>query len=222
MREKLRKVRLALLAIPKTIIFNLYYFPFRTAIHFPIIVSHRVCLRKMGGKVIIPDNISFGMIRIGFHENRIYDNDRERAVWFNQGTIIFHGTAYIGAGSRISCSGKLSFGNGFSISGNSAIECLYDICFGENVLISYGCVFIDGDSHKVVLIEEDSVVNCNKQIHIGDHVWIGAFCMIMKGSYIDNDSVVGAKSVVMSHFEPNVCIGGYPAKIIKRNINWKM
>ena len=37
----------------KTIRFNLKYFPFKTAIKFPVMVSNNVFLHKMKGKVIL-------------------------------------------------------------------------------------------------------------------------------------------------------------------------
>lgn len=144
----IHKVWLSVLAIPKTILFNFRYLPFKDAIKFPFIVSHRVALQKLNGKVEINAPIRTNMIRLGFHENPAFDR-RERAVWHNTGTVSFDGTAYIGNGNAIANTGNLVIGNNFQMSGNSKVVCKHSISFGDDVLIGWGCLFMDGDAHKV-------------------------------------------------------------------------
>ena len=58
---------------------------------------------------------------------------------------------------------------------------------------------------------------------IGNHIWICSFSDILKGVKVSDDSVIAYRSLVISSFnEKNVLIGGTPAKIIQRNINWEM
>lgn len=38
-----------LLGLPKTIRFNLKYFPFKQAIRLPVFISHQVWLKELGG-----------------------------------------------------------------------------------------------------------------------------------------------------------------------------
>lgn len=144
----LHKVWLGIAAIPKTVLFNFRYLPLKDAVKFPFIVSHRVALQKLSGKVKIKAPIRTNMIRLGFHENPAFDR-KERAVWHNTGTVIFNGTAYIGNGNCIANTGKLTIGSNFQMSGNSKIVCKYDTSFGNDVLIGWGCLFMDGDAHKV-------------------------------------------------------------------------
>ncbi|MFY0256274.1 hypothetical protein ACDQ55_20230 [Chitinophaga sp. 30R24] len=40
-------------SLPKTIYFNFYYFPFKTALRLPVFIDHHVRLMKMGGKVAL-------------------------------------------------------------------------------------------------------------------------------------------------------------------------
>ena len=64
--------------------------------------------------------------------------------------------------------------------------------------------------------------NKNLGITIGKHVWIGADAVIMPGTVIGNDSVVGMRSIVTKKFEQdNVLITGSPAVIKKTCINWE-
>ena len=57
----------------------------------------------------------------------------------------------------------------------------------------------------------------NKEVVIGDNVWIGSGAKIMPGVTIGNNSVIAAGAVVTKNVPKNVVVGGVPAKII-RNI----
>lgn len=58
-------------------------------------------------------------------------------------------------------------------------------------------------------------------IQIGNHVWIGARAIILKGVTIGDGVVVAAGAVVTKDVPPNTLVGGVPAKIIKENISWE-
>jgi len=97
------------------------------------------------------------------------------------------------------------------------------IVIGNNCAIAAETIFRNGDGHTVVDAETGEALNEPRDIIIGNHVWIGARCMILKGAYIANDSIVGAMSLVNREFdEPNVMIAGVPADIIKHDVSWDM
>ncbi|MBR3757496.1 MAG: acyltransferase [Bacteroidaceae bacterium] len=58
-----------------------------------------------------------------------------------------------------------------------------------------------------------------KPIKIGDGCFIGANSIILKGTTLGRNVVVGAGSVVHGEFPDNVIIAGNPAKIVKENTN---
>ena len=90
---------------------------------------------------------------------------------------------------------------------------------GNDSRIGWNCKFSDEDFHNIHY--EDKKEGTSKEIIIGEHVWICNNVRIMKGVHIGDGSVVAAHSVVMHSFpEKNVLIGGYPAKIIKRDVWW--
>lgn len=97
---------------------------------------------------------------------------------------------------------------------------------GTKITIGKDCLFsseIDvrtGDGHAI-LDENFTRINPSKDVKIGDHVWIGYRAMLLKGSHIHKNTIVGANSTVTGDIgESDVAVAGTPAKIVKRNINW--
>lgn len=114
--------------------------------------------------------------------------------------------------------GSVEIGDGFGISG-STIYSTSSIKIGKNATIGANCKIIDNDFHP--LDPEQRRLNLNKEhtarapISIGDNCFIGMNSIILKGTIIGNNVVVGAGSVVHGKFPDNCIIAGNPAKIIK-------
>lgn len=219
-KMRLKNLYLYFRAIPKTFIFNFRYFPLKTAIKFPVLVSHRVLLMDLGGQVIIHNQKTFS-IRIGFGEVGIFDQSRSRSIWQVTGIVEFKGAANIGHGSKISVHGNLILGDNFCITAESSIVANDKITIGDDVLFSWDALLMDSDLHEI-FDEQGRHTNAPKPINIGNHVWIGCRTTILKGTSIPDGCIVAAGSVMRGQFsEPKAAIGGNPAKIIKQNISWK-
>ena len=150
---------------PKTIYFNFKYLPFNKAIKFPFFISNRVYLLQVKGEVYINSEIKTGMINIGYGRIGIFDMKRSRTIWEVAGKIVFEGNAGIGHGSKISVGekGVLELGNNFTITAESSILAYNHIRFGENCLISWDCLIMDTDFHKIY-DKEGTVINSPKPI----------------------------------------------------------
>ena len=118
-----------LCSIPKTLRFNLHYFPLKTALKMPVVVSHRTYLRELHGKVELPEKVERAMVKIGFGDVGHYDRKRSRSIWQVSGTVSFGGKASIGHGSKISVRGDLHLGDGFNMTAESTIVCAKEIRF---------------------------------------------------------------------------------------------
>ena len=59
-------------------------------------------------------------------------------------------------------------------------------------------------------------VHCGNaaETYIGDNVFIGVNALILMGSHIGSNSIVGAGAVVLGQFEDDVVIAGNPARVI--------
>lgn len=117
--------------------------------------------------------------------------------------------------------GRIDIGENTGISG-STIYAMREIRIGKNVLIGGNCKIIDNDFHPLGAekrIGSQHVEDIGKApISIGDGCFIGANSIILKGTVLGVNCVVGAGSVVSGVFPDNVIIAGNPAKIIKPNI----
>lgn len=91
---------------------------------------------------------------------------------------------------------------------------------GEDCLFSSDIVFQTGDSHSI-LDMSGKRTNPSKDIHIGNHVWVGHKVFVNKGVNVGSDNVIGTAAVVTKSIsETNSIIVGIPAKVVKGEINW--
>ena len=99
----------------------------------------------------------------------------------------------------------------------TAIAETHSIEIGSHCFIGPRVTIFDSDFHP--LIAEDrraSRAPLRKPVKIGDHVFIGAGAVILKGVSIGSGAVIGAGAVVVSDVPANVVAAGNPAEIVKR------
>lgn len=98
-----------------------------------------------------------------------------------------------------------------------------EVEIGADCMIASNVKIVGADGHTICDKETGKIMNIQKnKCSIGNHVWLGDECRIMKNAVISDGSVVGANSVVSGNFfEKNVILAGNPAKIVKKNIEWK-
>ena len=131
-------------------------------------------------------------------------------------------------------SGVIEIGSNTFVGGGQFI-CIEGIKIGNDVLISWGCTFIDNDAHSLDWelrkddvadwkrgVDENAVgkykkwQNVNrKRIIVEDKVWIGFNVIVLKGVTIGEGAVVGAGSVVTKDVPPYTMVAGNPAKVVK-------
>ena len=112
---------LVLLGLPKTILFNFRYLPLHQAVRLPILVSHRVALLDLRGRVRLGGPVRTGMVLLGFGSVGAFDYRRSRSVWQVDGEVVFDGPARLGNGFKLSVAGTVTFGSGFVLSAESLI-----------------------------------------------------------------------------------------------------
>ena len=207
----------------KTIYFNLKYFPFKVAIKLPVLIGRKVFLSRMNGRVIINGPISTGLIQIGYGKVCITDFKRSRAILEIDGDLIFNGRAFIMQGCKINImqNAQLIIGDDFNMSVECVIIAQKKIQIGNSSGISWESLVMDTDFHHIY--DEDGVeFNQPKEIIIGDKVWVGCKCTLLKGAEIPSGSIVAANSMVTKKLSGEKSIfGGNPIRTLKSNITWK-
>lgn len=95
-----------------------------------------------------------------------------------------------------------------------------------NVLIGEDCMFaretllLASDFHSIFDLKTGQRTNSAKNIILGNHTWIATRSIILKGTIVGNNSIIGAGSVVHGKFDNNSIISGNPAKQIRKNVVW--
>lgn len=91
---------------------------------------------------------------------------------------------------------------------------------GELCMFSYGITLRNHDSHKIYDTNDGSLLNPPKDIVLGKHIWIAQNAVILKGTQIGDNSVIGFGAVVTKSCESGSIMAGCPAKVVKENITW--
>ncbi|WP_160674354.1 acyltransferase [Clostridium sp. C8-1-8] len=218
---KLDRYMSIILGFPKTLYFNFKYFNFKDAVKLPVLISHRVYLKSLKGSIAITSNIRSKMIQIGFGEVGIFDFKRRRTIIDIEGKVIFNGKCTLGHGSKIFVLGELTIGKNFNINAETSIICAKKITIGDDCLFSWDNLIMDTDFHYIKQLEDNIIVNEDKEIYIGNKVWIGCRCTILKGTVIGDGCIISANSVTRGKYvATNSILSGSPCKVVKSDVYW--
>lgn len=205
-------------SLVKTALFNIRYFGW-AGVKLPVIISRQTKLLNLKGSVVLHKPKLAG-IKIGFGTATIFDRRYTRVVWDNSGEIVFDGSAVLGYGTKITNGGRIEFGDNFKITANSSLICRNEIVFGKDVLLSWDIQIMDSDWHKI-LDEKGNTINPDGKIFVGDHVWICSKAVVLKGTHIEEGSIVAAGAIIGGeHKTKNTLIAGKD-KEVKYGILWK-
>ena len=91
---------------------------------------------------------------------------------------------------------------------------------GEKCLFSTQIVLRNHDGHHIFDRETKERMNHNKDILIGNQVWVCYRAMLLGGTQIGDGSVVGAGSIVTKPFKDHEEVAGIPARVVRENICW--
>lgn len=113
---------------------------------------------------------------------------------------------------------EIRIGNNVGISG-ATIYARKSIIIGDNTMIGGNAKILDNDFHPIeaeARLADDKDKIGTREVVIGKNCFIGCNSLILKGTVLGDNCVVGAGAVVCGKFEDNCVIAGNPAKVIKR------
>jgi len=92
---------------------------------------------------------------------------------------------------------------------------------GRDCMLAYDIDIRTGDSHSILDANTRSRLNPAACVRLGDHVWVAAHCILLKGSALADDSILAAGAVLTKAIAESGCVvGGNPARILKRGVTW--
>ena len=120
----------------------------------------------------------------------------------------------LGVWGRDEMSGRISVGDYVLISPGTRISASDEVVIGNSVMMANSVYITDSDWHDIY----DRTARSERvtPVHIGDNVWLGDHCVILKGVTIGENSVVGANAVVSRDVPANVVVAGNPAQVVKQ------
>lgn len=126
---------------------------------------------------------------------------------------------------------SMSFGDSQKcIIGEGTTSCglKIDLPSNSSCIIGKDCMFAEfvklwcGDCHVITDKETGEIINPDPiALQIGNHCWVGESARLLKHTFLPDNTIIGAYSVVTKSFEEeNLIIAGNPAKIIRKNAVW--
>lgn len=144
---------------------------------------------------------------------RIGENVTVNSGFFSNLIGLYQRTIIVARGQ-----GQISIGDRTGISG-ATIYARDSIVIGERVLIGANTKIFDNDFHPLEAEARNTGDNSaleTRPVSIGNDVFIGCNCIILKGTSLGEGCVVGAGSVVHGTFPPHSVLAGNPARVIRQ------
>ena len=117
---------------------------------------------------------------------------------------------------------KISIGDLTSIWYGTVISARHEVTIGRQCAISWNCTIIDNDMHEIIYSDDALPARPNSlAVTIGDHVWIGAQAIVLKGVTIGENSIIAAGSIVTKDVSPHTLVAGAPARPIRTIAGWR-
>jgi len=173
-----------------------------------IVERSSILIDGKNNQVYFKGNLSSSKIKIWGSDNQIIIHPN---VILNNSTLIIRGNNIM-----------------VEIRKGSTFGSMYLVCMGDNNHIEIGenCMFAENiniwasDSHPIYN-SENQLINTSKPIIVGNNVWVGSNCTILKGVRIGDNSILGMSTFVTKNIEPSTLNVGSPSRSINSNVRWE-
>lgn len=203
-----------ILSIPKSFYASWRFCSDASPWKLPLLVRYNT---RLLGRGLISINRG-GRLMIGFGNVGLYVKCYSPAVLEVYGKIKVEGKVYLGQGAKV-CVGKnsmLNIGNNVVNTAEARIVCFNKMSIGKNTVLGWEATLMDTDFHKTENVSTGELSIPEKEIKIGEGVWIGLRATILKGCQIANGCIVAACAVVAKSFvDENAILAGNPAVVKK-------
>lgn len=125
---------------------------------------------------------------------------------------------------------KIIIGDGVFIGPGTKLFCYDKIVFENDIMVSWGCTFIDTNAHSLHSVERAGDVRdwirgpenknwsvvAHSPVTVKSKSWIGFNSIITKGVIIEEGTIIGSGSVLTKSTDSYSVYGGNPAVFIKK------
>ena len=139
-------------------------------------------------------------------------------ITFDRGGELHIGSGFKmrdGAKLRVRRGAKCSMGRNVSINSGNVINCQSSITLGDDVILSPNVQIYDHDHDYACQGGVAAGRFITGPVEIGSNVWIGANCVILRGTKIGDGCVIGANTVVKGEIPANSVVYQERNNIIK-------
>jgi len=166
-------------------------------------------LRFIRMRITHPDVVVTGPVFLG----KRVSFERRRGL----GRIILGRWVHLGDGTVLRChEGTLRIGDKCVFGQDNTVNCHLEVSIGAQCIVA-DWVYIGDFDHRT----ESTTVPIRRQglvkspVLIGPDVWLGVKASVLRGSVIEEGTVVGANAVVRGHLPAFVIAAGAPAVVVK-------
>ena len=165
-------------------------------------------------KIILDGNLIIDRHLFGNTKTVIYLKDESTLHIGGKFSIGNGVTIYVGKKAALFIGGKKNE-SASGISKDTTIMVNKKITIGTDFLCAWGVFISDSDWHTFNNMPHQ------KDVIIGDHVWVANNTNILKGTNIGDGCVISSNSKLINKtYEKELLVAGLEGKVIKNNITW--
>lgn len=200
---------------------NTRLLPWRDALRFPIVVYGSLRTELQGGKLILPAHAPFGTLVFGSH-HETYVAASGKAQFTLNGTWQLHGPCHIGVDSCIYIGPQayMECGKNCFLARDTQIHCFHKVLIGHDVKAGE-CYITDSAAHEI--IRKGAPQPMTAPVIIGDRCYLGFRTIMLKGTHIPPDSVIGSGAICTRDYtlegNSGLFLTGIPAEVREREIS---
>ncbi|WP_156429130.1 acyltransferase [Paracoccus aminovorans] len=188
-------------------------------------VQESPCLTMQSGSegappAVVSNRGSGNVVFSGFSASA----DRLRLRIHGSDNVVFVGAHFRGGGDiAINGSNNMIYIGAFTTIGSITLNQSGDggsFIVGDHCMISNRIQVGNTDGHAIFDKTTGERINPDRDVYIGDRVWIARDASIGKGARINDGAVVGQKSHVIGTLDAECVYAGIPARKLREGIVW--